>query len=369
MARRPAPINNPVPIDIEEIRNRRNDDEQACVAATERVLKRMEQGRQAPLLYVKVKNERKWLMAMVDSGAEVNVVGKDLLQKIQHERLADHPLRLCGCGGQSCSSRWVRVPLEFANGLKIQIDAIVGSEFGTALILGGPFLHGQKIGIEYEGCFLRTAFGEVSCIEGPELNQSNAKVGAATVEHVNMSEKDQKVLEELIEKAQVQPEEKEKLRELLLEYGDLWIGNPRGRTDVLQHEVRLTSQHPIREKPRRFTPDQLKAIDDEVETMLRDGVIQPSCSPYAFDPHLVKKKTQDWRFCVDFRRLNDITIADEWPMPRIQDLIRSVRNSKYIVGLNLRSGINRFRCIRRSCPIPRLEPAVGYMSSGSCLSG
>lgn len=53
---------------------------------------------------------------------------------------------------------------------------------------------------------------------------------------------------------------------------------------------------------------------------------------------LVKKKTGEWRFCIDFRRLNDHTIPDQHPLPRIQDLLRAVRNSRYFVALDLRAG-------------------------------
>lgn len=307
-------------------------------AAVQRVLRRLEGGLRAPLLFVKVRNEKKRLTALVDTGAEVNVIGKELLPRVASTRLDDFPLSLSGCGGQSRASKWVRIPLEFANGLKVEINAVVGAEFGTALILGAPFLHENKIGIEYDGCYLRTRLGAVPCVMGPELNQSNATAQVTTVSQISLPEKDEKVLEEVISKAQISLEDKVKLRELLLEYGDLWVGDPRGTTDVLQHHITLTSKYPIREKPRRFSPEQLQAIDAEVEKMLASGVIRPSCSPYAFEPHLVLKKTNDWRFCVDFRRLNEVTQADGWPMPRIQDLVRSVRNSSYFVGLDLRSG-------------------------------
>lgn len=123
------------------------------------VLKRMEEGCQASLLYVQVKNAGKLLVAMVDSGAEVNVIGRDLVGKIDYESLGDYPLRLSGCGGQSRASKWIRIPLEFVNGQKVEIKAIVGAEFGTGLILGAPFLHSHKVKIDYEGCYLRTEKG------------------------------------------------------------------------------------------------------------------------------------------------------------------------------------------------------------------
>lgn len=312
--------------------------DQCGVAAVTKLAKKYEEGRQAPLLFVKVKNERKKLVAMIDTGAAVNVIGRELAHVMEGEKLEACPLNLCGCGGQSRSSSWVKAPLEFSNGLKVSIEAVVGEEFGTALILGAPFLHGNKVGIEYDGCYLKTSLGNVPCVMVPELMRSNSTVSAGAVAVSTMSDEDSQVLESIVEKARATPEEKERLKALLLEFGDLWMGNPRGETSVLRHKIRLTTDVPVREKPRRFTPEQLKVIDSEVEKMLNAGVIRPSCSPYAQEPHLVRKKTQDWRFCVDFRRLNQITVADEWPMPRIQDLVRSIRDSSHFVGLDLRAG-------------------------------
>lgn len=292
----------------------------------------------APLLFAQVKNGNRNYMAMIDTGAQVNVIGPDLIGHLQKESLNSIPMGLEGCGGESKASDWYSVPLEFGNGLRVEIDAVVSAEFGTALILGSQFLHEYDIGIEYSPPHLRTSRGNVPCLKGLRLKKSNYQVMIGAVVQPAMQEEDERVLEKIVANARITAEEKERLRQLLIEYGDLWIGDPRGRTHLTQHSIELMSDKPIRERPRRFTPEQLKVIDEEVAKMLKDKVIQPSKSSYAQEPHLILKKTGDWRFCVDFRRLNAVTKTDEWPMPKIQDLIRSVRNSAYFVGLDLRSG-------------------------------
>lgn len=62
-------------------------------------------------------------------------------------------------------------------------------------------------------------------------------------------------------------------------------------------------------------------IEKQVEEMLRSEVIQPSTCPYASPVLLVKKKDGIWRFCIDFKRLNDLTIKDRFPIPIIDDLL------------------------------------------------
>ena len=234
------------------------------------------------------------------------------------------------------TSDWVKLPVFLKNGHKTEVTATVSDDFGTAIILGSPFLHNVGAVLDYDSYLLKTKFGAIPLELSPNLQQSNAKVNVHAVSEV--SHEDRKVLDDLLENAYLDNQQKEQVRDLFLEFHDLWAGNPRGATDVYKHKIKVTTDRPVRQKPRRFTPDQQKIIDEEVQKMLEQGVIRPSHSPHAQEVVLVRKKTGGWRFCVDYRRLNDVTVPDEHPLPRIQDLIRSVRDSKFFVTLDLRSG-------------------------------
>jgi hypothetical protein len=138
--------------------------------------------------------------------------------------------------------------------------------------------------------------------------------------------------------SQLNNQQQELLLELLHEYDDLWRGGRRGKAVAVAHRIQLLTDRPVVARPRQTTEDQKKVIDAEVEKMLKDGVIQPSCSPYASEVVMVPKKTGDWRFCIDYRALNKITVKDKYPLPRISDLLRSIKNSKFFVALDLRAG-------------------------------
>ena len=76
----------------------------------------------------------------------------------------------------------------------------------------------------------------------------------------------------------------------------------------------------------------------QIEDMLEKGIISPSTSPWASPIVLVHKKSGDLRFCIDYRRLNQITRNDAHPLPGVDDLLDAVRNAKYFTSLDLKSG-------------------------------
>lgn len=75
-----------------------------------------------------------------------------------------------------------------------------------------------------------------------------------------------------------------------------------------------------------------------IQELLDNGIVRESKSPYASPITLVEKKTRGYRFCVDYRLLNAITIKDRSPVPRIQDQYDRLGGNTYFTGLDLSSG-------------------------------
>ena len=134
-------------------------------------------------------------------------------------------------------------------------------------------------------------------------------------------------------------EQQRDLRRLLDEYKDVFSreGQPISSTSLVEHEIHTTGPA-IRLPFRRQNPVIRDIEQQQVKEMLRDEVIRPSTSPWASPVVMVKTRDETMRFCVDFRKMNDATIKDAHPLPRIDDTLESLHGAQYFTTLDLKSG-------------------------------
>ncbi|MCD1431043.1 DDE-type integrase/transposase/recombinase [Klebsiella pneumoniae] len=135
-------------------------------------------------------------------------------------------------------------------------------------------------------------------------------------------------------------EQKKKFDKLLNEYYDVFdTGHgSKGRTNVTQHKIDTGNARPIRQTARRLPLAKREEADRIVQEMAKEGVIEPSGSPWASPVVLVKKKDGSTRFCVDYRQLNNVTKKDSYPLPRIDDTLDTLAGSRIFSTLDLKSG-------------------------------
>jgi len=107
------------------------------------------------------------------------------------------------------------------------------------------------------------------------------------------------------------------------------------------HSIPLSNNTPIKLRPYRISLEQSQALKKEIKKLLDHGLIIPSHSPWAFPVLLVKKKNGEWRMCVDYRKLNQVTIKDAYALPFIDELLESVHGAKYFSALDLFSGYHQ----------------------------
>ena len=121
------------------------------------------------------------------------------------------------------------------------------------------------------------------------------------------------------------------------QHPDVLSGLP-GRTDRIQHDIKLLTSEPIRTKGYSIPYKTRSVMETEIQDMLDLGVIEPSISPYSSPVVLVPRKDGSVRFCIDFRKLNKLTEFDAEPMPNMEEIINRMSGHKYFTKMDLSKG-------------------------------
>ncbi|XP_014677616.1 PREDICTED: uncharacterized protein K02A2.6-like [Priapulus caudatus] len=127
---------------------------------------------------------------------------------------------------------------------------------------------------------------------------------------------------------------------LLQEYAGLFTapGEQLGHTEMVKHRIDTGAYYPTKQAPRRCPLARQEILNVEVDKMLASGTVRPSSSPWASPVVLVTKKDGSTRFCIDYRKLNDVTRKDAYPLPRIDDTLDSLDGTSWFSTLDFTSG-------------------------------
>jgi hypothetical protein len=120
----------------------------------------------------------------------------------------------------------------------------------------------------------------------------------------------------------------------------------------------LPETAPIFKRPYRMSVEELKELKKQLTELQEAGYIRPSSSPWGASVLFVQKKDGSQRMCVDYRSLNDVTVKNKCPLPRIEDLFDQMRGARVFSKIDLRSGYHQMKI--RPSNISKMDFSTRY---------
>lgn len=152
----------------------------------------------------------------------------------------------------------------------------------------------------------------------------------------------------LIRTEHLNGEEKEAIIELCQEYNDVLQKpkQPLSFTNIIKHHIRTKDEEPCHSKIYRYPKIHKEEITRQIQQMLEEGIIRPSISPWSSPVWIVPKKLDSsgkrkWRIVIDYRKVNEKTIDDRYPIPNINDILDRFGRCRYFTTLDLASGFHQ----------------------------
>ena len=135
------------------------------------------------------------------------------------------------------------------------------------------------------------------------------------------------------------------LKKMLIEHKEAFSTSEYdiGLTNAITHRIDTGDAKPVRQPLRRHPPAHVEAISEHIDTMLKQGVIEPAASPWASTIVLVRKKDSTYRCCIDYRQLNAVTTRDAYPLPRIDVCLDTMTGARWFSTFDLRSSYHQVR--------------------------
>ncbi|UYV65014.1 K02A2.6-like [Cordylochernes scorpioides] len=262
---------------------------------------------------------------VIDSGANVTLLRVDLAQRMESISrripVSNELVLQTATGEQAKVHGQVVLKFQIGNNLFSHLGYL--ADIKDDCLIGLDVLRKFGFSIDFQENVLKIAGEEIPLV----CSRSSAT---------------NKVLKELLEGTRegLNGIQQKKLEHLLCQYEDVFATSPKdvGRTNVTQHRIDTGGATPVKQLPRRLPMTRRDEVAKLIEEMAEQDVIEPSSSPWASPVVLVKKKDGSTRFCVDYRRLNDLTKKDSYPLPRIDATLDTLSGSQWFSTLDLKSG-------------------------------
>ncbi|XP_039306052.1 uncharacterized protein LOC120357967 [Solenopsis invicta] len=300
--------------------------------------------RESSLSFIRVKISGNEIRALLDSGSSRTFLGPaaiELVQSLGYRFRRARDRRVTTATSQTTRVRGeVEVPLEIENRTRtlsvyalqtLALPCILGMDFLTAFgvmfALGRTRARGLCAGTgdgrraDREGSSRDSAPEEATDIVGHSSSEGEAPtVRAETAQPGGLKE--------------LSAEESARLSEFL---ASEIPGVPAklGATSLAEHRIDVGGHAPIKQHCYPVSPRVQEAIYAEVDSMLESGIIESSNSAWSTPIVMIKKPNNTYRFCLDFRRLNEVSKKDAYPLPYMNAILDKLRPAGYISTIDL----------------------------------
>ena len=154
--------------------------------------------------------------------------------------------------------------------------------------------------------------------------------------------------------------QRKQLAEVMTQYREIFSDVP-SKTNLIEHYVDVGDSAPIKQHPYRVGPMKKELLAKEVQYMLKNDIKEESQSNWSSPCILVPKHDGGFRFCTDFRKVNDKTKSDSFPILRIADCIDQIGNVKFVSTFDMLKGYWQVPLTQRACEISAfVTPSVLY---------
>lgn len=274
---------------------------------------------------------------LVDSGSSHTFLSASLAQSLQGVQQLPQPVHvqvangaILQCTSYILSTTWSVQGFSFTNDLKL----LELSSFD--MILGLDWLSGfSPMHVHWAQKWISIPYGDSTAL----LFGDDSSLPVGSVVQLCM------VQEASSSPAAPQVHLPPAVQALISEFASLFeppSGLPPSRD--CDHSIPLIpGAQPVFVRPYRYAPLLKTEIERQVTDMLQQGIIQKSSSAFASPVLLVKKKDNTWRFCVDYRHLNAITVKGKYPVPIIEELLDELEGADWFTSLDLQAGFHQIR--------------------------
>ena len=162
--------------------------------------------------------------------------------------------------------------------------------------------------------------------------------------------------------ADISPEQQEEFRSMVRDHLPVISSSDDdvGACSTIPIRIQLYEETPIYQRVRRFSPPITEAIELQCKELHDLGIIEPSISPWSSPVVPVIKPDKSLRLCVDYRKLNKVTIPDRFPMPNLSDSVFSLHGIKYFTSLDLVRGYYQLPLDKDSKELTAFSTAYGH---------